>query len=124
MVSSLTSPSKISTAAKNYLADGYAPLPLHSAYDETISEERRGKAPLHSDWSHTPMPTEKDIVDYFGGNKDVNLGIRTGIISKCVAFDVDGENGLACWNEKLKKDKKIEKLVQNTWVITTGNGIR
>lgn len=77
--------------ALDYLKQGYSVIPLH----------KRSKI-ASVEWKiyQSRLPTVDELVAWFD-NRDVNLGIITGSVSKVVVVDVDeerGGNALAMFN--------------------------
>lgn len=103
--------------ALKYLELGLAPVLLHGLVNSrcTCGNENcvksAGKHPVFSGWQNAPIPTVKEIQDWFTHHPWANLGIRTGHASGVFVLDVDSLHVL----------KELPELPV-TWQTYTGNG--
>ena len=79
-----------------------------------------GKAPILADWTRRGVPTEDEVVKWFDGNSNINIGLILGDTGEwnLVGVDVDGQVGEELLEEHAKG------ILPPTWEYLTGNGRR
>lgn len=76
-----------------------AVFPVHFVYDdggcscESASCDHKGKHPMTQHGLHDATTVEEEVRNYFTGEPDANIGIRTGAESNLVVLDVDVKTG-------------------------------
>lgn len=100
-----------------------AVFPVHFVYDdggcscESASCDRKGKHPMTAHGLHDATIVEEEVRNYFTGEPDANIGIRTGAESGVVVVDVDPRHGgLASLREMQAKYGALPPTV----VVRTG----
>ena len=95
-----------------YLRRGLSIIPI----------EYKGKKPLIS-WKEYQKrrPSEKEVREWFGSGKDVNIAIVCGSVSDdLMVIDFDSQEAFQKFLEKLPED--FAKIINKTWVVETGKG--
>jgi hypothetical protein len=76
-----------------------AVFPIHFVYDgggcscDSASCDRKGKHPMTAHGLHDATVDEEVIRNFFTGEPDANIGIRTGVESNLIVLDVDVKSG-------------------------------
>jgi hypothetical protein len=91
--------------AREYVARGWSVIPLHP----------ESKKPAMG-WKEYQkrLPTEKELSNWFSGNKSYNIGIVTGQLSNLVVIDFD--------NKKALKEAKTRGLPGGGPIVQTSRG--
>jgi hypothetical protein len=94
-------------AARLYALEGLIVTPLN------------GKIPMITAWQLQPKPTDSDLISWFAtGNH--NIGIRTGLISRLAAIDIDAA-GKEVFNQT-GFSAGLKDKIANTRMTKTGGG--
>jgi len=112
---STAEPVNVLQIARLYLEKGLSVIPL----------KPRGKEPLIP-WKQYQerLPTEEELERWFGNEKEANVGIVTGRVSRnLVVIDFDSEVKFKKFVERLKSARKgLQIAISNTWIVKTGKG--
>lgn len=102
-----------------------AVFPIHFIYDdggcscESASCDRKGKHPMTAHGLHDATIDEEVIRNFFTGELDANIGIRTGAASNLVVLDVDVKSGGPASLDALVTEYGALPV---TPTVTTGSG--
>jgi bifunctional DNA primase/polymerase-like protein len=103
--------------ALKYIQKGYSVIPLKSG----------SKAPFINSWE----PYQKTLASkgqlevwFSNGHAENNIAIVTGRISRIIAFDIDGQEALACFNRAVESldDQELKTALKDTMRIRTPSG--
>jgi hypothetical protein len=99
----------VAEQARGYTAEALAVTPLN------------GKIPVLKEWQTQPMPTDSDLVSWFSSGSR-NIGIRTGVISRLIAIDIDGDEGKHAFESARMPEGLREKFALTRMTRTGGGG--
>jgi hypothetical protein len=104
------------TLASEYIQNDLSIFPLKS----------RSKEPLWISWEpyQKTFASERQLEVWFSnGHAENNIAIVTGKISRIIVFDIDGEEGSACFIRAVESlDDDIKTALKHTLCIRTGSG--